>query len=79
MDLTDIEVRYVPLDAARKVDADGLEACLRELIDASVNVRAVAVDAIPRSLSGKFEDYLSLVPPPEHRRPSGSRFEVFVR
>jgi phenylacetate-CoA ligase len=57
-----IEVRYVPLDASRQVDADGLEACLRERIDPSVKVRAVSLDAIPRSTSGKFEDYLSLVP-----------------
>jgi phenylacetate-CoA ligase len=57
-----IEVRYVPLDASRQVDAGGLEACLREVIDSSFNVQAVAVDEIPRSASGKFEDYLSLVP-----------------
>ena len=57
-----IEVRYVPLDPSRSADAVGLEACVRELIDASFNVRAVAVDEIPRSASGKFEDYLSLVP-----------------
>jgi phenylacetate-CoA ligase len=57
-----IEVRYVPLDRSRAADAAGLEACVRELIDASFNVRAVAVDEIPRSASGKFEDYLSLVP-----------------
>jgi phenylacetate-CoA ligase len=57
-----IEVRYVPLDPSRPADTTGLEACVRELIDASFNVRALAVDEIPRSASGKFEDYLSLVP-----------------
>jgi hypothetical protein len=57
-----IEVRYVPLDASREVDLKGLEACLRERLDSSIKVRAAAVDDIPRSASGKFEDYLSLVP-----------------
>jgi phenylacetate-CoA ligase len=61
-DYDELEVRYVPLDAARKPDAAGLEACLRDGIDASFKVRAVAVNEIPRSASGKFEDYLSLVP-----------------
>jgi phenylacetate-CoA ligase len=56
-----IEVRYVPLDPSRPADTAGLEACVRESIDASFNVRAIAVDEIPRSASGKFEDYLSLV------------------
>jgi phenylacetate-CoA ligase len=56
-----IEVRYVPLDASREVDLKGLQACLRERIDSSVEVRTAAVDHIPRSASGKFEDYLSLV------------------
>ena len=56
-----IEVRYVPLEPHRKVDMLGLETCLRELIDPSFSVQAVAVDDIPRSPSGKFEDYLSLV------------------
>ncbi|HET9537657.1 MAG TPA: hypothetical protein VFP43_20325 [Mesorhizobium sp.] len=59
---TSIEVRYVPLAAGESVDANGLETCLRELIDPSLRVRAIAVDEIPRSASGKFEDYLSLVP-----------------
>lgn len=56
-----IEVRYVPLVPQQGADAVGLETCLRELIDTSFNVRAVAVDDIPRSASGKFESYLSLV------------------
>jgi phenylacetate-coenzyme A ligase PaaK-like adenylate-forming protein len=58
-----IEVRYVPLDPSHPAPADagGLQMCVRASIDASFNVRAVAVDAIPRSASGKFEDYLSLV------------------
>jgi hypothetical protein len=59
--LTSIEVRYVPLDRRESIDQHGLETCLRELIDPSFSVQAVAVDEIPRSPSGKFEDYLSLV------------------
>jgi phenylacetate-CoA ligase len=60
-DPTSIEVRYVPLNRNESVDRDGLEICLRDLIDPSFNVEAVAVDKISRSPSGKFEDYLSLV------------------
>jgi phenylacetate-CoA ligase len=60
--LTALEVRYVPADRTSNPDAEGLEACLREYIDPSFNVRAVTVDAIAASPSGKFEDYLSLVP-----------------
>jgi phenylacetate-coenzyme A ligase PaaK-like adenylate-forming protein len=56
-----IEVRYVPTRGAA-ADEAGLQAYLREAIDASFNVRAIAVDAIPRAASGKFEDFLSLVP-----------------
>jgi phenylacetate-CoA ligase len=58
---TSIEVRYVPLDRYESIDQSGLETCLRELIDPSFSVQAIAVDEIPRSSSGKFEDYLSLV------------------
>ena len=61
-DVDQIEVRYIPLGKGRPVDEAGLQACVRALIDASFNVRAVAVDGIPRSQTGKFEDYLSLVP-----------------
>jgi phenylacetate-CoA ligase len=60
-DLTSIEVRYVPLNRNENVNRDGLETCLRALIDPSFNVEAVAVDEISRSPSGKFEDYLSLL------------------
>ena len=60
-DLASIEVRYVPPQGRQNVDASGLEACLRELIDPSLSVQAVAVDKIERSASGKYEDYLSYV------------------
>jgi phenylacetate-CoA ligase len=61
-DYKSIEVRYVPLDRSRIANVTGLEQCVRELIDPTFSVQAVAVDSIPRSASGKFEDYLSLVP-----------------
>ena len=60
-DVASIEVRYVPLNQREPVDQHGLEACVRELVDPSFNVQAVAVNEIPRSSSGKYEDYLSLV------------------
>jgi len=56
-----IEVRYVPIDD-RPADQAGLEAYLREAIDDSFRVRVVAVSEIPRAASGKFDDFLSLVP-----------------
>ncbi len=59
---TSIEVRYVPLKTGEGVDSNGLEACLRESIDPSFSVRAIGAERIERSASGKFEDYLSLVP-----------------
>lgn len=60
-DTTSIEVRYVPLKTDASADPDGLEACLRDLLDPSFNVLTVALNRIERSPSGKFEDYLSLV------------------
>jgi phenylacetate-CoA ligase len=57
-----IEVRYVPLDRSKSVDAEALEACVRETIDPSLKARPVPVDTIARSPSGKYEDYISLVP-----------------
>ena len=56
-----VEVRYVPSSSAT-ADEAGLQAYLREAIDKSLNVRAIPVDEIPRAASGKFEDFLSLVP-----------------
>jgi phenylacetate-CoA ligase len=56
-----IEVRYVPLDD-QAADEEGLQTYLREAIHPAMRVRAIAVSDIPRSQSGKFEDFLSLVP-----------------
>jgi phenylacetate-CoA ligase len=61
-DYDTIEVRYVPADGACAADEAGLEAYLREAIDPTFKVRAIAVSEIPRAASGKFDDFLSLVP-----------------
>ncbi len=61
-DPASIEVRYVPLDRGKAVDRQALEACVRKAIDPSFSVQPIAVEAIERSPSGKFEDYISLVP-----------------
>jgi phenylacetate-CoA ligase len=57
-----IEVRYVPPRDGRNPDEAGLEAYVRKTLDPSLRVSAVAVEEIPRAASGKFEDFLSLVP-----------------
>lgn len=57
----EIEVRYVPQPGAGPADTAGLEAYLRQELDPQFRVSAVAVDSIPRSPSGKFEDFLTLV------------------
>ncbi len=59
-----IEIRYVPDDPSATADQEGLEACVRKIIDPSFSVRAVVTDRIERSASGKYEDYVSLVPKP---------------
>lgn len=64
-----IEVRYVPLHGERYLDEAGLEAYVREALDSGLRVRAIAVEEIPRAASGKFEDFLSLVP--HHRTDAG--------
>lgn len=57
----EIEVRYVPMPGARPADTAGLGDYLRQEIDPSLRVRAVAVTDIPRAATGKFEDFVSLV------------------
>lgn len=60
-DYDTIEVRYVPLNNEPADDA-GLQDYIRRTIDESLRVRTVAVSEIPRTSSGKFEDFISLVP-----------------
>lgn len=56
-----IEVRYVPERTGREPDETGLENWLCNALDPVFVVNAVAVDDIPASSDGKFEDFLSLV------------------
>ena len=56
-----IEVRYVPIEQ-RAANETGLQSYLREAIPPDLQVRAIGVAEIARSQSGKFEDFLSLVP-----------------
>lgn len=57
----EVEVRYVPDGSARVPDEAGLQEYFRSVIHPSLKVKAVAVEEIARSASGKFEDYVSLV------------------
>ena len=54
-----IEVRYVQAESRRKPDEKALQAHLRSIFYPELVVRVVAVDAIPRLPSGKFEEYVS--------------------
>ncbi len=62
--LDHVEVRYVP-DLTRNVrDEAGLTAFLRQTLYPQISVTLIAVDDLPRSASGKFEDFVCLVPEP---------------
>jgi phenylacetate-CoA ligase len=56
-----IEYRYVPADPGQTNDLAGLTDFVRQRLHPSLTVEAIAVDEIPRSPSGKYEDYVSLV------------------
>ena len=57
-----IEFRYVPDGSGRQPDLAGLSAYARKMMHPSVEMIVVAMDALPRGPSGKFEDFISLVP-----------------
>lgn len=57
----DIEVIYVPDDESRPVDAEGFSSLLKSLLHDDIDVRLTRVQQIPRSTSGKFETWKSLV------------------
>jgi phenylacetate-CoA ligase len=59
--MTDIEFRYVPAAEGGAPDVPGLTAYMREKLHPTVTVRTTAMDMIPRSEGGKYEDYMSLV------------------
>jgi phenylacetate-CoA ligase len=56
-----IEVRYVPGKSGRTPDESGLRDHFLMAIYPELSLRVVAVDAIPRLPSGKYEDYVSKV------------------
>ena len=56
-----IEYRYVPLSPDQTNDLAGLSAFVKAHLHPSLTVEAIAVDAIERSPSGKYEDFISLV------------------
>jgi phenylacetate-CoA ligase len=57
-----IELRYVPDDSGRAVDSAGLAAFARGKFHPSVEIIPVPLAAMPRGPSGKFEQFVSLVP-----------------
>ncbi len=60
-DFEHVEIRYVPEKSARPADLVGLTERLRGALHQQVNVTLRPVDAIERSPSGKYEDFVSLV------------------
>jgi phenylacetate-CoA ligase len=60
----EIEVRYVSDGSGRQPDQTGLQDYFRSVLHPELQVHAIAVDAIARLPSGKFEDYVSLVHSP---------------
>ena len=56
-----LEFRYVPLTSAGEVDHAGLREYLRSENMAEFAVDFVAVEDLPRSRSGKFEEFLCLL------------------
>ena len=63
LDLDRVEVRWVGDRNPATVDVDGVIERVRSVLRAPVDVTITKVDAIPRTRSGKFEEFISLVPP----------------
>jgi phenylacetate-CoA ligase len=61
-DFDHIEVLYVPESADQPIDLPALTKRVRNALRQPVNVTLRAVDAIPRSRNGKYEDFISRVP-----------------
>jgi phenylacetate-CoA ligase len=57
-----IELRYVPDGAGGVVDTAGLAAFARAQFHPSVEIVLVPLETMPRGPSGKFEQFVSLVP-----------------
>lgn len=59
---TDLEVRFVKDDASTAIlNVEKVEAVFRECLHPSINLTIVEVQAIPRSASGKFEQWITQV------------------
>jgi phenylacetate-CoA ligase len=61
-DFDHIEIRYVPESCDQPIDLPALTQRVRSTLRQPVDVTVRAVDAIPRSRNGKYEDFVSQVP-----------------
>jgi phenylacetate-CoA ligase len=61
-DFDHLEIRYVPDDARRPIDLSALTDHIRNELRQQVSVTVCPVDRIDRSPTGKYEDFISLVP-----------------
>jgi phenylacetate-CoA ligase len=61
-DFDHIEIRYVPESYDQPIDLPALTRRVRSTLRQPVDVTVRAVDAIPRSRNGKYEDFVSQVP-----------------
>lgn len=67
-----IEFRYVPDGTGRAADLSGLNDYAKRMMHPSAEISVVAMAVLPRGPSGKFEDFISLVPvPPAQDEPAG--------
>ena len=57
-----IEIRYVPKSTDLPIDLAALTQRVRSALKQPLDVTVRAVDAIPRSRNGKYEDFVSHVP-----------------
>jgi phenylacetate-CoA ligase len=62
LDHEHIELRYVPDGSDRAHDTAGLAAFVHARMHPSVSIDLVRLDAMPQGPSGKFEQFVSLVP-----------------
>jgi phenylacetate-CoA ligase len=70
IDFERIELRYVRDGSGRTPDVKGLNAYARRIMHPSVEIALAPMDVLPRGPSGKFEDFISFVPPIEKQAAS---------
>lgn len=58
--LDDFELLYEPAERSSEPNLAGLAACARQHIHPDARIRAIAVDSLPRSPGGKYEDVVGL-------------------